>query len=131
MVLAYLCLAPTGDCLSVDRWRRKLPAGFRPRPTVGAAISWRLLQVHLAALYVMIGLTMLAGQPWWNGTAMWLLMARTDARLVDLSGLHRFPTFACGFGPNDHRLEQQFSQAIWLRPSADSAAYLRTRGFWR
>jgi hypothetical protein len=115
MVLAYLCLAPTGDYLSVDRWRRKVPVGFRPRQTVGAAISQRLLQVHVAALSVMIGLTMLAGQPWWNGTAMWLLIARTDSRLVDLSGLHRFPFLVNAWTHGVVAFQLLYGVLIWHR----------------
>jgi hypothetical protein len=48
-----------------------------------------LLQVHLAAIYVMIGLTMLAGETWWVGDALWWLMAHAESRLVDLTALGR------------------------------------------
>jgi hypothetical protein len=92
MVLAYLCLAPSGAYLSVDRWlgNRRKQAG-EPSPSVAANISLRLIQVHLAALYLLMGLTMLAGQPWWSGEALWLLAARTESRLLDLTFLNEHP----------------------------------------
>jgi hypothetical protein len=39
----------------------------------------------------MAGLTMLAAEPWWNGLAMWWLIARPESRLVDLTFLHAYP----------------------------------------
>ncbi len=39
----------------------------------------------------MIGLNMLAGDVWWSGEAVWWLIARSESRLVDLTGLsHSF-----------------------------------------
>jgi hypothetical protein len=35
----------------------------------------------------MIGLNMLAGGVWWSGEAVWWLIARSESRLVDLTGL--------------------------------------------
>lgn len=92
MVLAYLCLAPCGAFLSVDRWlRQRRPEAAEPKPSLAANISLRLIQVHLAAFYLLMGLTMLAGQPWWSGEAMWFLVARTESRLVDLTFLSAHP----------------------------------------
>ena len=34
-----------------------------------------------------MALTQLAGQVWWAGEAVWWVMARTESRLVDLTGL--------------------------------------------
>ncbi len=93
MLLIYLCLAPTGQYLSVDRWLRNRktdargPAAVGDEPSVMATISTRLIQLHLAALYVMIGLNMLSAETWWTGEATWWLIARSESRLVDLTGL--------------------------------------------
>ncbi len=100
MVLAYLCLAPTGRYLSLDAWlgrhkpptRRQLLKGPEQDDlSTSANIATRLIQLHLAALCLMIGLNMLAGEVWWSGEAMWWLIARTESRLVDLTRLaHAF-----------------------------------------
>jgi hypothetical protein len=92
MLLAYLCIASSGSHLSIDRWwqNRRHPA-YQPPQAVSARISLRLIQVHVAAFCLLMGLTMLAGQPWWSGEALWWLIAQTESRLVDLTGLHGYP----------------------------------------
>ncbi|MGE0761543.1 MAG: hypothetical protein AB7O38_31305, partial [Pirellulaceae bacterium] len=57
-------------------------------PSVAAGIVLRLIQVHLAAFYLMMGLTKLGGSlTWWTGEAMWWLIAHSESRLVDWTGL--------------------------------------------
>ncbi len=96
MVVAYLCLAPTGRCLSWDAWReryrpltpRQLLSGRRLRHvSVGARIAARLIQLHLVGLSATIGLNMLSADVWWSGEAVWWILARSESRLVDLTGL--------------------------------------------
>ena len=52
-----------------------------------------MIQVHLAAIVLLMAATKLAGEVWWNGMAIWWLMTRTEVRLVDLTGLHETPGF--------------------------------------
>jgi hypothetical protein len=96
MVLVYLCLAPTGRHLSLDalltrrkrQTQRELTGRDEPEErSLAANISTRLIQIHLAGLCLMIGLNMLAADVWWGGEAIWWLIARTESRLVNLTGL--------------------------------------------
>ena len=96
-LLAYLCIAPSGSRLSVDallRRRRQLadpdglPQDDRER-SVAANLGLRLIQVHTAMFVAMMGLTKLYGDAWWNGEAIWILLAQTQSRPLDLSGLRR------------------------------------------
>lgn len=82
MLLAYLCLAPTGSYWSLDAWRAGNPA---VPPSWTANVAVRLIQVHLAGFSVLTGLNMLAADAWWAGEAMWWLAARSETRLVDVS----------------------------------------------
>jgi hypothetical protein len=94
-MLAYLCLAPTGVYLSLDRRLKLNKTADRVNPATGLPVdavrSWtagtalRLMQVHLSALYFMTGLWMLAGSSWWDGEAIWIMMAQTRTRLIDWS----------------------------------------------
>ncbi len=98
LLMVYLCLAPTGDYLSVDAWRRKrrladLPAYQRdqllPKPRAMTTIATRLIQVHLTLVYLSMGLSKLdgaLGDVWWGGTAIWWMAARPEQRIVDLTG---------------------------------------------
>jgi hypothetical protein len=91
-LLAYLCLAPAGAVLSVDCWlrRRANPATeIAPQATIAANISLRLIQVHTAMFVAMMGLSKLYGDAWWGGGAIWLLLAQTESRPLDLTGIRR------------------------------------------
>lgn len=95
MLLFYLCFAPAGRYLSFDAfWRRlrnrnasEVTPVNNPPLSLAAAVPLRLIQVHLAAFYVMLALTKISGPAWWNGDAVWYLMAQTHSRPVDISGL--------------------------------------------
>jgi hypothetical protein len=95
-LLAYLCLGPSAAYYSVDRLlaRRRATSKLgtelpEPKPSVAANLPLRLIQVHLAMFYAMMGLTKLYGDAWWDGNGVWLLMAQTESRPFDLTGLRR------------------------------------------
>lgn len=87
-VLLYMCLAPSGAYYSIDAWLRKRSGNDQPvADSYAAHIAVRLIQLHVVAFYLMMGLSKLGGISWWNGNAMWWLMAQPDHRLVDLTFL--------------------------------------------
>jgi uncharacterized membrane protein YphA (DoxX/SURF4 family) len=90
-VMFYLCFAPTGAYCSVDAWlrrrREKNAESDVVPPTSGVTIATRLIQVHLCAVYVMMGLAKMYGDVWWNGTAIWWLSLNSPARIVDVTSL--------------------------------------------
>jgi len=98
MLMFYLCLGPTGACLSVDAWlaRRKKTdkKDGAADEAKGPARSWtanlalRLIQVHVALIYLMMGLAKFRDPTdvWWLGEATWWLMAQPDSRWIDLTG---------------------------------------------
>lgn len=97
-LIGYLCIAPSGACLSLDRrlfGSAKKSSLLRLltgscEPSVAANVGLRLIQVHLAMFYAMMGLTKLYGDAWWEGSAIWVLLAQTQSRPLDLTGLRRF-----------------------------------------
>jgi hypothetical protein len=94
-LLIYLCIAPSGACLSLDRRlfgsenkRRLLDLlGGSSEPSATANVGLRLIQVHLAMFYAMMGLTKLYGDVWWDASAVWILLAQTQSRPLDLTAL--------------------------------------------
>lgn len=98
MFLLYLCLAPAGAFCSLDRLIG-MPRWLRgnDRPSVAANLSLRLMQVHLAALYVVMGAAKLYGNVWWDGEAIWFFLAQTHSRPVDLSFLRGYPRVLAGW----------------------------------
>ncbi len=90
MLVAYLCLTPAGAYWSLDARRRAAgQSPDDPAPSVAANIGQRLIQLHLAGFYALIGLSMLGGDTWWMGDAVWWLMAHSESRLINLTGLAR------------------------------------------
>jgi hypothetical protein len=55
-------------------WLRRgtpVPGGAPPRPSLGANVALRLLQVHFALVMVTMGLHKLQFGAWWSGLALW------------------------------------------------------------
>jgi hypothetical protein len=107
ILLLYLMIAPSGAALSVDRWIARWWSGAKPgmlrrwfafwrrpmasgeeiapsafsvqiQPSVSANIATRLLQIHLCMIYLFAGLAKLLGPSWWNGTALWGVLANFE-----------------------------------------------------
>ena len=125
MMIFYLCLTPAGTYLSLDRLlarRRRAKSSPHesdeaalPAPSVAATIGVRLMQGHLAALYLMMGLTKLGTETWWYGDAVWWLIARADSRLVDLTFLHGAPFVINAWTHAIVLFELTFGILIWNR----------------
>lgn len=120
MLVIYLALGPAGACLSIDRWQAERRARARgaaadalDRPGWGANLSLRLIQVHLALLYGMMGLCKLWGDAWWAGSGVWFLIARPDARLVDLTDLAAYPMVINAWTHAIVLFELGFAILIW------------------
>ncbi len=85
LLCLYLTLAPSGDYFSLDSLIRRRSRGgagaadrsdaqrtVDPAPSTAAGIARRLIQVHIAILYLSAGIAKLKGETWWDGTAIWL-----------------------------------------------------------
>jgi hypothetical protein len=95
MLTFYLMFAPTGSALSLDRLRRWRSANGPPQPSRAANVVIRLIQVHMAIIYLCAGLSKLQGSRWWDGTAVWSVMMLHEYAPVDASGLAHWGDLAC------------------------------------
>ena len=94
MLAIYLAIGPAGDVYSIDRWRleRWLKYATPPvRPSVGAAIAIRLIQVHLSIVYLFGGISKLKGTMWWDGSAVWYAIANYEYQTFDMTWLGHWP----------------------------------------
>jgi hypothetical protein len=139
LLLIYLMvggvMGAAGGALSVDRllvrwWARR--AGDRkadPAPSPLAQVSGnfvtRLLQINFCIIYMASGLSKLQGSSWWNGKAMWGVMANPEFNPLDFGPYMAYLTFLCR-----HRwlweivmhggvlftlfMELSFSYLVWL-----------------
>jgi len=93
MLTFYMMFAPCGAALSLDRlWRRS--AG-PPRASWTANLCIRLIQVHMAIIYLCAGLGKLQGSQWWDGSAVWTVIATKELAPLDVTGLGRLGDLVC------------------------------------
>jgi len=92
MLAMYLTVGPAGAVWSVDRWlaNRRSAAPATPIPSIGTNLAIRLIQVHLAIVYLFGGISKLKGTAWWDGSAVWLAVANYEYQSLDLSWLGRW-----------------------------------------
>jgi hypothetical protein len=114
----YLAIGSSGQVLSVDRWlvSRKL-AGHAPRPapSVAANVGQRLIQVHMAVIYLFAGLAKLQGPAWWNGEAMWRAFANLEYQSMDMTWLAWHPWLINSFTHLTIVWEISYCVLIWNR----------------
>lgn len=125
MLLVYLCLAPCGRYLSIDAYRARRRQAQdvargrqvdRGRFSLGAAIATRLIQVHLAAIVLSSTLSMLTAAVWWQGDAIWWIVARPEARIIDLAALlHGHPFLVNALTHGVVLVGLTFPVLIWVR----------------
>jgi hypothetical protein len=89
VLLWCLVVGPSGTCWSVDRWIRDRRGSPSPAASPWARVALGLVRVHAVAITLGMLLAQLKGDAWWDGTAAWWLAARSESRLVDLTGLYR------------------------------------------
>jgi hypothetical protein len=125
-VMFYLCLGPSGAYLSLDRLlaRRKTTATAASAAPTAQITSWaatvavRLIQVHLAIVYVMMILAQLNENTWWDGTAMWWLAGNRQSAMLNLTWLHEHPWLVNAWTHSFVLYEAAFVVLAWNRLAA-------------
>ena len=93
MVAMYLMVGRCGDAFSLDRWlarRKNVGPLLPPAPRVSTNIAIRLLQVHMAVIYLFGGISKLRGTAWWDGSAAWFSIANSEYQSLDLTWLVQY-----------------------------------------
>lgn len=116
-LLLYVVLAPCGAYYSVDAWlrSRRREGEVRVSPSTMAHIALRLAQVHLSMFYLMLAISKLGSFSWWNGDAMWFVIAQTETRLVDLTLLRDNQLLVFGWTHFVVLFELLFGLLCWVK----------------
>jgi hypothetical protein len=99
LLLLYLMIGPSGAALSFDAWWQRYKArraGLpppRPEPSVSANFAIRLIQVNFCFIYLGSGTSKLLGPSWWNGTALWGVMANYSFNPLRVGPYYDFLVF--------------------------------------
>lgn len=88
----YLCIAPSGRVLSIDsilqaRSKADDNSAKIESASIRSNICLRMIQVHLAMIFLYSGLSKLSGEVWWNGEAVWWMLVQPESTLTDLTRL--------------------------------------------
>ncbi len=93
--LFYLCLVDARQNLSIlSYFRNQGDAGkvrLRPVSDLLNSVAIRLFQIQLCIIYGYTGMEKLKGAPWWEGTALWNVVANSQMALMDFSFILRWP----------------------------------------
>lgn len=118
MLTLYVAIGSKGAVLSIDRWlwcRRNRDSISPPEPSVAANLGQRLIQVHMAVIYLFAGLSKLQGPAWWNGEAMWRAFANLEYQSMDMTWLAWHPFLVNAFTHVTILWELSFCVLIWNR----------------
>jgi hypothetical protein len=89
--LFYCVWFPAGEALSFDQSSDRGHA----RPTFGAWLALRILQLHVCIIYTASGVEKALGEQWWNGEAIWrAVMSAPIDPPIDCSFLATIPWLA-------------------------------------
>jgi hypothetical protein len=119
MLTLYLAIGPSGQALSLDRWRAGARRGEGPAPSARANLAQRLIQVHMCVIYAFAGFTKLQGEAWWTGEAMWMAFSNLEYQSVDMTWLAWYPRLMNAITHVSILWECSFCVLIWkprLRP---------------
>jgi hypothetical protein len=83
ILLFYMIIAPGGEIYSLDYYFQKLrrkKAGDPkwnepPKPLILSNFVTRMIQIHFCIIYLAAATSKLQGSSWWNGTALWGVLA--------------------------------------------------------
>lgn len=93
LLALYLMLGPSGAAYSIDQLirRRHNQLVRSVSPSIRANIAIRLIQVHMCVIYLFAGMGKLAGESWWDGTALWGALANYEYQSIDVTWLAEWP----------------------------------------
>ena len=80
-----------------------------------SSVGRRTLQIQLCILYGYTGLEKLRGSTWWNGTAVWEVLANQQIMMFDLSFMRGFPVIVAMMTISSFLFEIYFPALVWSR----------------
>jgi len=123
-LLLFLMIG-TQSCarLSVWNWFREKKLGRTPelpvRSDMATGAFYRLLQFQLMAVYAWTGWEKLKGASWWDGTALWTVLANPQLAVFEMGWLRHFPLIVAVLTTVTWIFEIYFPVLVWnprIRP---------------
>lgn len=95
LFMFYLSFTRCNEYFSLRRLFSKKKVTFNQNSWTDqlSTMSFRLLQIQLFTIYAYTGFEKLKGSTWWDGTALWTVLANPQFTSYDLLFLKDFPIF--------------------------------------
>lgn len=91
MFALYMSIGACGDVFSIDAWRRRRRGAGSVVPKTSTNVALRLLQIHMAVIYLFGGLGKARGELWWDGYALWYAAANAEYQSIPLVAIIYVP----------------------------------------
>ena len=89
LFLFYMSFTQSCERLSILNWKKaKIP---NVSSNMISSMMMRMMQVQISVIYAYTGWEKLKGASWWDGTALWSVMANPQMTTADFSFLRAFP----------------------------------------
>jgi hypothetical protein len=115
-VIFLFYLAFTQSCaeLSVTHLWRKKKETASPRPVDAfTSMGYRLIQVQLCVIYAFSGFEKLKGSSWWDGTALWTVLANSQMVIADFTFVRHIPIVVALISFSTIAFEVYFPALVW------------------
>ncbi len=131
MGMVYLLIGPSTARHSLDARLRRKRLGYDPRvePSTAATISLNLIRLHLVFFYAVMATTQMRHATWWDGEALWTMIASTETRWIDLTSLGASPFLVNALTHGIVAFELLFVLLIW-RPALRPLLLAASLPFW-
>lgn len=114
--LLYLALTQSHGRLSVRDWWRKRQNKPSLEPDLLTSVFYRMIQIQLCLIYIYSGMEKLKGQAWWDGTAIWTVLANPQMVIGDWSWMRHFPLAIVFATFSTVLFEVYFPVLVWIKP---------------
>lgn len=115
--LLYLALTKCQSRLSILRLC-KPPSGSSAKSLSSGLLTpmfYRMVQIQLCVIYAYSGMEKLKGQTWWDGTALWSVLANPQMVVINLSWLRHLPFVIVILSFSTILFEIYFPVLVWVR----------------
>ena len=94
------------------------PEGFKHRVLSSdllTGVFYCMVQIQLCVIYMYTGFEKFRGASWWDGTALWTVMANSQMVVADMTWLRNVPLVVVGLAFATILFEIYFGVLIWIR----------------
>lgn len=113
--LLYLALTNSSARLSVLSWWRERKGIAQDYGDLLTSVFYRMIQVQLCIVYVYSGMEKLKGMSWWDGTAVWSVLANSQMVIADFTWLRHLALAVVFISFSTILFELYFPVLVWFK----------------